>query len=175
MCFLVNAENTKGRVMDQNLKQRLVGAIVITSLAAIFIPMLFDDPIDETGKMIGELGIPQVPENAFDSNAAKLPKGIEDVISLPKPEALKTLEDKRPANKMVRWFVQAASFSQESNAVALQNKIRKQGFPAKSVLSANGMYKVIVGPELNRKKAEKMKAKIDKLNKVDSIVSSADD
>ena len=43
--------------MDQDLKQRLVGAVVITALAAIFVPMLFDDPIDESGKLISQLKI----------------------------------------------------------------------------------------------------------------------
>ena len=32
--------------MNQELKQRLIGAVVVTALAAIFIPMLFDDPVD---------------------------------------------------------------------------------------------------------------------------------
>ena len=161
--------------MDQDLKQRLVGAVVITSLAAIFVPMLFDDPIDETGKMIGRLNMPHVPKKAFDDNSTKLPKSTEDVINLPKPEALKELEIKPTANKMVRWFVQAASFSQESNAITLQNKIRKQGFSAKTIQSSNGMYKVRVGPELSKKKAEIVKAKIDKANKIKSIVSSVDE
>jgi DedD protein len=157
--------------MEQNLKQRLVGAVVITSLAAIFVPMLFDDPIDETGKMIGELSIPKVPKKAFD---IKLPKSAEEVISLPKPEPLKTLELKQTANKMVRWFVQAGSFSKKSNAVILQNKIRKQGFPVRTSLSKNGMYKVRLGPVLNKKRAELMKTKIDKANNIKSIVSSVD-
>jgi len=158
--------------MEQDLKQRLVGAVVITSLAAIFVPMLFDDPIDETGKMISELSMPQVPEKAFD---AKLPKSANDVISLPKPEPLKTLEHNQSANKMVRWFVQAGSFSQKSNAVALQNKIRKQGFSVRTTLSKNGMYKVRVGPVLNKERAELMKTKIDKANNIKSIVSSVDE
>jgi DedD protein len=53
------------KIMEQGLKQRLIGAIVITSLAAIFVPMLFDDPIDETGKLISELKIPDAPAESY--------------------------------------------------------------------------------------------------------------
>ncbi len=161
--------------MEQELKQRIVGAVVITSLAAIFIPMLFDDPIDETGKMIGELQIPQAPANSLNPESANLPRSAFDVISLPKPEALKVIEENQPKIKLERWFVQAASFGQKDNAVTLQDKIRKQGFPATIKRTENGMYKVLAGPVLKKERAEKMQEKIDKANNVKSIISSVDD
>lgn len=65
--------------MDQELKQRLIGAAVITALAAIFVPMLFDDPIDETGKSINELKIPELPAKAQDVEIMPLPEKVEDV------------------------------------------------------------------------------------------------
>ena len=36
--------------MDHELKQRIIGTVVVTALAAIFVPMLFDDPVDSSGK-----------------------------------------------------------------------------------------------------------------------------
>ncbi len=48
--------------MDPAFKQRLVGAIVITALAAIFVPMLFDDPVNQSSKKINSLSIPPLPE-----------------------------------------------------------------------------------------------------------------
>ncbi|WP_446811041.1 SPOR domain-containing protein [Methylomonas sp. 2BW1-5-20] len=65
--------------MDQELKQRLIGAAVITALAAIFVPMLFDDPIDETGKSINELKIPELPAKAQDVEIMPLPEKVEEV------------------------------------------------------------------------------------------------
>ncbi len=47
--------------MDHELKQRLIGALVVTALAAIFIPMLFDDPVDDRTQQVSELTIPPVP------------------------------------------------------------------------------------------------------------------
>lgn len=67
--------------MDQELKQRLIGAAVITALAAIFVPMLFDDPIDETGKSINELKIPDMPAKAQDVEIMPLPEKAEDVAT----------------------------------------------------------------------------------------------
>lgn len=67
--------------MDQELKQRLIGAAVITALAAIFVPMLFDDPVDETGKSINELKIPELPAKAQDVEIMPLPEKVEDVVT----------------------------------------------------------------------------------------------
>jgi len=75
--------------MDQELKQRLIGAAVITALAAIFVPMLFDDPIDETGKSISELKIPELPipsgtsDKTQDVEIMPLPEKVEDVATIP--------------------------------------------------------------------------------------------
>ncbi len=59
--------------MDQELKQRLIGAAVVTALAAIFIPMLFDDPIDTSGQAVSEMTIPEPPANAPNGPESKLP------------------------------------------------------------------------------------------------------
>ncbi|CAD6876578.1 SPOR domain-containing protein [Methylomonas fluvii] len=84
--------------MDQELKQRLIGAAVITALAAIFVPMLFDDPIDETGKSINELKIPELPAKAQDVEIMPLPEKVEEVAeTLPAAnvprQAVKVLEE----------------------------------------------------------------------------------
>ncbi len=161
--------------MDQQLKQRLVGAVVITSLAVIFVPMLFDDPIDQSGKMIGALEIPPLPITTVDSEKHALPKSVDDVISLPKPNVIKQLQSQKVVNKMERWFVQLGTFADKKNAIALQNKVKNQGFPVKvkAISTEKGaMYRVIVGPELDRKRAEKLKVKIDRLNSINSILSS---
>lgn len=152
--------------MDQDLKQRLVGAVVITALAAIFVPMIFDDPIDESGKMISELTIPDQPEISNEYNSDYSSTSIENV-SLPET-------NKQEAKTgMGRWFVQVGIFGEENNAISFRDKIRKQGFPVtiKSISSENGvLHRVRVGPELNKKRAEGMKQKIQKLNGLKGIL-----
>ncbi len=162
--------------MEQGLKQRLIGAVVITSLAAIFVPMLFDDPIDETGKLISELKIPDAPAESLNADSASLPNSIDEVIMLPDPLALKEeFADNQAVSSKIRWFIQAGIFGQESNAISLQNKLRNQGFPTtirKEPGEKGLLYRVRVGPELDQKRAEVMKVKIDKLNNIKSILSS---
>lgn len=177
--------------MDQDLKQRLVGAVVITSLAAIFVPMLFDDPIDETGKIISELKIPDTPikltENTYPSSQAQM---IDKEIELPKSAAI--VEEskavitpprtsiKKPNNpvKKERWFVQVGIFSSKQNALSLRDKIRKQGFSV-TISTVSGkkglLYRVRVGPEINKNRAIAAKKKVERLNKIKGIISSVDE
>ncbi|MCK5353768.1 MAG: hypothetical protein KAJ63_01515, partial [Methyloprofundus sp.] len=49
--------------MNETLKQRIVGIAVITAIAAIFVPMLFDDPISDDELYTNELVLPQEPIN----------------------------------------------------------------------------------------------------------------
>ena len=67
--------------MNQELKQRLIGAVVVTALAAIFIPMLFDDPVDNSGQLVSELVIPKTPINTGEESANKLPTSANQVLN----------------------------------------------------------------------------------------------
>jgi len=59
--------------MNPELKHRLIGAAVVTALATIFIPMLFDDPVDNKGQKVSEeIGIPAVPIKSPEVSANKL-------------------------------------------------------------------------------------------------------
>lgn len=241
--------------MDQDLKQRLIGAAVITALAAIFVPMLFDDPIDESGKTINQLKIPEIPVKAQDVEIMPLPEKVEDVATrmpLEKPaqpqadqpypaeeeaeidifsgsdstiaendiavergkiiepdvddrQAVATAQsqtftaagNKRseaeyasssgkapsadtvaktlpPAQKAtVRWYLNAGSFSKKSNALAMLENLKKQGFTVslKEAVNAKGpIYKVRVGPMLDKAKAQEVKARLMRIN-VNSFVS----
>jgi DedD protein len=67
--------------MEQELKQRLIGATVITALAAIFVPMLFDDPVKDTGKNVSTLKVPEVPAKVQDVEIIPLPEKVEEVVA----------------------------------------------------------------------------------------------
>ncbi len=163
--------------MEQELKQRLVGAIVITSLAAIFVPMLFDDPVDETGQMMSELTLPPEPVTALNAASVKLPQSVDDVMALPAPAAIKKLQQ-QPTEKMPRWFVQVGTFGDKNNALAIRDKIRKQGFAVQIKQTVGGkgtLYRVQVGPEIDRKRAEQLKLKVSQLNKIKAILTAVDE
>ncbi|KAF3976883.1 MAG: hypothetical protein HFP77_09925 [Methylococcales symbiont of Iophon sp. n. MRB-2018] len=166
--------------MDQYLKQRLVGTVVITALAAIFVPMLFDEPINDDGKNIRALKIPDAPVQTYASTS--LPDSIKDVIALPDPLTIKTREPapvvQQRASKKQSWFIQVGIFEQESNAQTLKNTIIKQGFPVivTPVSTDKGLlYRVRVGPELDKKRAELIKEKVDKINGIKGILALSED
>jgi DedD protein len=265
--------------MEPELKQRIIGTVVVTALAAIFIPMLFDEPVDDSGKAVAELSIPKpqveadlaaklpaskeqvltqgepelsaselneeentegkefrseakpakniageaqqgqdfIPPGESDSdtkeasakpdmaiaedepliqeqkpeldtgtvNSAKLPvettkpESVTPRIEKEKPqtpaaktasvdrvkpvEKVKPDSKKKTTSKLVRWSIQAGSFSKKENAQSLVEKLRKQGMPA-SIVAKGNLFRVKVGPELDKKKAADMKAKLDRLN-----------
>lgn len=71
------------------------------------------------------------------------------------------------------WVVQVGSFSKRANALALEKKLRKNKFPAFVELIKNkqgSVYRVRVGPELKRNKAEAQMQAIRKKMKINAVV-----
>jgi DedD protein len=163
--------------MDHDLKQRLVGVVVITALAAIFVPMLFDDPVQNQGRLINELQIPDPPVEHFSEISEKLPESADQVLALPEPPLLHTerpTENSGNETGLVRWIIQVGSFSQRKNALELQKKLRKQGFATfldSLGTEKNGkLYRLKVGPELNKERAEAIKSQLEKQYQLQAIL-----
>lgn len=68
-----------------------------------------------------------------------------------------------------RWTVQVASFSKEDNAKRLVDKLKKANYSAYSV-TTNSLFKVFVGPELDRDTSEKVQSNIQKKFSLKGIV-----
>ena len=145
--------------MDIQLKQRLVGAVVLISLAVIFIPSILDERIPmDSGVPVTKIEIKPAlksePEREPDKklssqiiplegtkNRAIIPIGKSPVPSA-KPADMqmkakvvvkpKVIVEKElpPKTGMVSWTVQVAVLSSEKGAVALVNKLKKKGFSA---------------------------------------------
>ena len=62
--------------MDQQLKQRLIGVIIVVALVVIFVPMLFEKS-DDKGKF-SSTGIPSIPDDILEKTI-ELPKTAEDM------------------------------------------------------------------------------------------------
>jgi DedD protein len=121
------------------------------------------------------LAIPEVPEDSNTASAAvkeavdeKAATGVEEVkkamAPIQKQAAAAAMEvTKKPpvtATGLEAWVVQIASFNDKDKAQALRDKLRKQGFNAflESVAAKDkhAMYRVRVGPEPERKEADKL-------------------
>jgi DedD protein len=182
------------------MKQRLVGAVVLVSLAVIFIPMLLDG--DEQGgmPMFGS-NIPERPDYQFEpldiplEPVEPVPEEMPQLVEKPEPppaspageqsvtEKPPTAEVKAPAKapaaspeaeqEPVGWVVQVGSFSQSDNALRLRDKLRGKGFTAfvEKLKTAEGtVYRVRIGPELKREAAEAQLEKLQRELKMKGIV-----
>ena len=89
--------------MNQEITQRVIGAVVITALAAIFIPMMFDEPVSNSEQVAAELSIPEQPV-VIDAPAPQVPTSVEEVTG-----------DSEQANNEVPPAVSSLS-AQEMNA-----------------------------------------------------------
>ncbi|HHL45626.1 MAG TPA: hypothetical protein ENJ24_03560 [Gammaproteobacteria bacterium] len=209
---------------DNRLKQRLVGAVVLVSLAVIFIPMIlggkggFDrlitssniPPKPEEGRRVVEIPLRELPPRpekkpvttvVVDEYTKKLPENfvpaepgkdqkVETDSRSPekntpplrrKPADKPSVAEKKPDNATKRagadqvgaWVVQMGSFSERANAMVLRDRIRKKKYPAyvEAVATNRGtIYRVRVGPERSRAKAEALQAKLRKVFNLNGMV-----
>jgi DedD protein len=178
--------------MDQNLKQRIVGAVVLVSIAVIFIPMLFEERSELGEFSISETNIPAFPEKQFVEAIKPLPQ-IEEIEQQSKPPIKESVlaspsvvaEKKEPQLVVSRvvaketvtlaptYLIQVASFGKESNAEKLSSRLKNAGYPAFIKSKTDGQrvkYRVVVGPELDKKRAETSKVKIEKKFKLKAMI-----
>jgi DedD protein len=67
------------------------------------------------------------------------------------------------------WTLQLASFKERTNAVALQQRLKKLGYKA-YIRNKGDLSKVFVGPDLQKKVIERLKAELKRKLKLDGLV-----
>jgi len=110
------------------------------------------------------------PQPAAVSEA---PAGSAQPVAEPEPEPEPVAPTPEPENKPAKseplgsWVVQMGSFSSEKNALRRRDKLRKNGFAAqveKATINGKSVFRVRVGPFLERVDAEQSRKQIqDKL------------
>ncbi len=166
--------------MNEILKQRIVGATVITALAAIFVPMLFDNPVSDADNYTNELSLPTEPENSMQTLLDTIPKSQRDVLSRPAPATIKiqseAIKQSIKETDLKSWVIQVGSFSQKQNAQDFRDKLRKNNFSAyvDSVTNSKGttLFRLRVGPEIDKQRALKAKQQLESLYKVKTMLVS---
>ena len=184
--------------MDDSLKKRLIGATVLVSLVVIFVPMLLQhEPVLEPG--ITESNIPVPPKTDFSSRVIPEKSTPAPVDLKPTPPVDQATTDavsdntatpppalarQTPAAQvetregLSAWMIQVGSFSLRDNADNLVKQLREKAFAADiEQVSVSGtlLYRVLVGPEVDRAKAEKLlkqvNAEVKSLNIVGTLKS----
>ncbi|MCB1734905.1 MAG: SPOR domain-containing protein [Gammaproteobacteria bacterium] len=167
--------------MDPQLKQRLVGAAVLLSLAVIFLPLILSGPPPSATQVVRK-EIPPEPNTEFESRVMPLtPPRLNQpvakvVIGEDDGDPAANLEDevpsaetpsaaKAPVTKagLRAWAVQVGTFSGEENALTMSQDLRAKGYSAfvQSQQGAKGkIWFVRVGPELQRDDADALMEKL---------------
>lgn len=168
--------------LDDGLKQRLIGAIALLALAVIFLPVLFDrdpmTPVDRTSQ------IPPPPEIV----TVEVEQPVEpDVMDLaPDPVAMYEPDEEAQVEPNLAqapglatsglpksWVLQVASFRDQSHAERLREKLLDQNYPAymrKANYKNGSIYRVYVGPKLDKSTLSVEKGRIDTEFEVDSLI-----
>ena len=203
--------------MNVQVKQRVVGAIVLVSLAVIFIPMLLPGKGSISTSIHGS-NVPPAPDYRFPppkeappapqleeappvpvngdtaTSAAQKSGDAKPVEQKPAPAKIIAKTEPKaepkthiapkaeadpvktpPSGEVTAWIVQVGSFSDNDNAQALRDKLRKMGYASfvEAVKGEQGMvYRVRVGPELTRKSAEKLSVRLKKDANLTGLVQS---
>lgn len=165
--------------MELALKQRIVGALIILSVAIIVIPSLLDGPVIDSEYLV--LDVPPHPEiktyrtdkAEYEAMVSKVEELIKqdqipaDLDHLDKEDEVVRMPSVEPARPDLKpaWTVQLGSFSQIENAKELKNKLQKSQFRAymKKAHTENGVnYRVFVGPEIRQSDANSVARKLQK-------------
>lgn len=154
--------------MDERLKQRLVGAVVLVLAAVIFVPMLLDqgdathvpapalipsEPPEESSARVVPL---QSPAAAADPVPAVPPAHPEPRQAKPAPKPAPAPAEPAPTTG---FAVQLGSFSKADNARGLRDNLIAKGYKA-FVKRAGAVTKVYVGPQSSRAEAHKVVEKL---------------
>ena len=160
--------------MDVKLKQRLIGAVILTALAIIILPLLLDGSEQERERIHSPM--PKPPQIDLDkitvSDVARKIEQMERASEARLPQELvdQTDYEEQPDfifdknNLPVNWSIQLGSFEYEENAVRLREKLRNRNYRT-YILHARtnegGMYRVFVGPSSSKATLTEMMVQIE--------------
>ncbi len=176
--------------MDQNLKHRLTGAIILVSVAVIFIPVILEGPDNEWTPL--SHSIPEAPQLEYKAHldvpapieapapvkptaAQKPAEPAKTAVPVPEPEPVpEPVEQPQPAAKSLSgWYVQVGSFSQELNASGLGKRLELSGYETrlqKTTTKTGYAWRVMVGPSKTRDVAEKLRDRLASERQLKGIV-----
>ncbi len=159
--------------MEAPLQQRIVGAIVLVTLGVIFIPALLDGS-GYRSRQVQDIEIKEKPE--FPPLTQKKVKPIATPLENNRKEQVKLqqADPKQAHKKPIKSFaLQIGTFGSNENAKKMRDQMRKAGYSAfvhKSTAKGKAIYKVRIGPELDRSVLDKLKAKLKKSKKIDGYI-----
>ena len=178
--------------MEIKAKQRLIGAIVLLAIVAIFLSLLLHNPDPSTNlsmttttplalnKSIVQLQllspVPKIDDSTGLRSTSSLPvpvlasKSIQskNLVQQHTPYDIKSLFSKIP----IAWIIQVAVFKNHDNARHLLQRLQKKGFDAylKRTYEDKIITRVFIGPEIDRNKLNKIQKELKKQIRLNGII-----
>jgi DedD protein len=179
------------------LRHRVVGAAVLAALIAIFVPAVLDfnrpaeTRITRTNipERPADLRVEEIPLVVPDARPAvrdsgqaaevrEEPPGVastqsSDEAESAAPDAAAAAAAPAAPSARAAWVVRLGSFSSKDNAVALRNRVRTAGFDAfvdEVKVDGTTMYRVHVGPEIDRARGDALRERLARELKLDGLV-----
>lgn len=179
-------------IFDGNLKQRLIGALVLIVLAIVFLPMILNnkgEELPDTVVIIPEAPIqPPATINHVAQNTPTAPEtpAVVTTQAPPIPTSTDTSAQHIPSQTQVvqpitatstpntheilpSWTIQVAAVSNKENANAFTNKLRKANYNAYMRIDGK-MYRIFVGPFVQKTEAMRVQKLIEKQFKEKGII-----
>lgn len=160
--------------MDAKLKQRLTGAIILTSLAIIILPLLLDGTREERESVVAEIPTPpriELEELEVEdvtarieqmerASEARLPVEVVDETEYEEAEDFILDKNQLP----VSWSIQLGSFKNEDNATNLREKLRSEDYRSYILHARTNegeVYRVFVGPMVSKEALAELSLEIE--------------
>lgn len=144
--------------MKQHLKQRLLGATVLVSLAVIFLPIIFDGGgYRQLSKV--EVDVPEQPHISFEQNFPELPERTPKMVITREQVEI----GDSPADEV--WFVHVADRDSRAGAAELVKRLNGRGYRASyrpASAEDGGAFKVEVNAGADKAAAGKIAARIER-------------
>lgn len=171
--------------MDDGLKQRIVGAIVLVAIGVVFVPVIFDreriEPLDRQSQVPPAPSIEPVRIEAASPPREQEPVPSGEDIYVPEQgnerESSVNLKEKSPVldeqGTPNSWVLQIASYRFAGHAKERRDRLIKEGYTAftREVKTERGtMTRLYVGPNLDKGKIIAAKKAIDEMLGVNTVV-----
>jgi|TARA_B110000971_G_scaffold188109_1_gene197678 DedD protein len=186
----------KEKIVEATVKHRIVGSLILLSLAVIILPFWLDGVGLQEYKTMQQPLIPKASELSLDvasvavNRIKKLDPSDSEILQLsPIPATDKPPIKSKQTQQAVKqakldpnngvlnaqglpegWVVQLGNFGNRANAARLRDKVIKAGFAGYMVPNGD-LFKVLVGPELTRPKAEALQEKLKSKFKMAGMVT----
>ncbi len=172
------------------IQQRIVGASVLILLGIILIPLILDGE-GYYHSLQQQYHLPEQPENTLAFTFSAIPDtptapDIAAITAIPLHPKLNSSTniplqaEQRSAkhNKTLvnAWVIQLGSFNYKKNAYDLQKKLRKKGYKAfieQKKLNQQIIYRVKVGPSVDKSHLEKISSEINQFLNTETIITRA--